>query len=103
MSAESEPTLSQEQVRKVAKLARLKLTEGEVEQLTTQLGQILEYVHILDQIDTTNVEPMAHAVDVANVFREDVERDSLPREEALANAPQSDGQSFLVPPILDAG
>ena len=92
--------LSREQVRKVAKLARLKLTEDELEMFTAQLGQILGYVHILDQLDTEGVEPMAHAVDVANVFREDVPHKSLPREAALSNAPKSDGQAFLVPPIL---
>ncbi len=95
--------LSRDEVRKVAKLARLKLTESEVEVFTAQLGQILGYVHILDRLDTTDVEPMAHAVDVANVFREDVPRESLPRERALANAPKTDGQTFLVPPILNAG
>jgi aspartyl-tRNA(Asn)/glutamyl-tRNA(Gln) amidotransferase subunit C len=96
-------TLSADMVRKVARLARLKLTEAELEMFTAQLGQILGYVHVLDQLDTENVEPMAHAVDVANVFRDDVPKDSLPREAALANAPKSDGAAFLVPPILDAG
>lgn len=106
MSADPEATpvsLSREEVRNVARLARLKLTESELEMFTAQLGQILEYVHILDQLDTSDVEPMAHAVDVANVFREDVPRESLPREAALANAPKTDGQAFLVPPILNAG
>lgn len=90
-------------MQKVAKLARLKLSEDEVELFTTQLGQILEYVHILDQLETGNVEPMAHPIEVANVFREDSSRDSLPREDALTNAPKSDGKSFLVPPILGGG
>jgi aspartyl-tRNA(Asn)/glutamyl-tRNA(Gln) amidotransferase subunit C len=106
MSAEApfanEP-LSSEQVRKVARLARLKLTDAELETFTLQLGQILGYVHVLDRLDTGNVEPMAHALDLANIFREDVPKESLPREAALANAPKSDGQAFLVPPILDAG
>jgi aspartyl-tRNA(Asn)/glutamyl-tRNA(Gln) amidotransferase subunit C len=95
--------LSAEEVRKVARLARLKLTAAELETFTLQLGQILGYVHILDQLQTEGVEPMAHAVDVANVFREDEPHKSLPREAALANAPKTDGQAFLVPPILDAG
>ena len=101
--ADPETSLSRDEVRKVAKLARLKLTEDEVEVFTAQLGQILEYVHILDRLDTRDIEPMAHAVDVANVFRDDQPRESLPRESALANAPKTDGQTFLVPPILDAG
>jgi aspartyl-tRNA(Asn)/glutamyl-tRNA(Gln) amidotransferase subunit C len=95
--------LSRDEVRKVAKLARLKLTDDEFAKFTAQLGQILEYVHILDQLDTADVEPMAHAVEVVNIFREDVPAESLPREAALANAPKADGQSFLVPPILNAG
>jgi aspartyl-tRNA(Asn)/glutamyl-tRNA(Gln) amidotransferase subunit C len=99
---ESEP-LSADEVRKVARLARLKLTDAEVETFAAQLGQILGYVHVLDRLDTENVEPMAHAVDLANIFREDEPKESLPREAALANAPKSDGQAFLVPPILDGG
>ncbi|MCA9070082.1 MAG: Asp-tRNA(Asn)/Glu-tRNA(Gln) amidotransferase subunit GatC [Planctomycetaceae bacterium] len=94
---------SRDDVQKVAKLARLKLSEDEVDLFTTQLGQILEYVHIMDQLETDDVEPMAHAIEVSNVFREDSPKDSLPREAALANAPKSDGQSFLVPPILGGG
>ena len=94
---------SRDDVQKVAKLARLKLSEDEVDLFTTQLGQILEYVHILDQLETDDVEPMAHAIEVSNVFRVDSPKDSLPREAALANAPKSDGQSFLVPPILGGG
>lgn len=94
---------SRKEVEKVAKLARLKLSEDEVDLFTAQLGQILEYVHILDQLDTDSVEPMAHAIEVSNVFREDAPRESLPREDALANAPKSDGQAFLVPPILGGG
>lgn len=101
---ESAPhSLSREEVRNVARLARLKLTENELEMFTAQLGRILEYVHILDQLDTQDVEPMAHAVNLANVFREDVPGESLSREAALANAPKTDGQAFLVPPILNAG
>jgi aspartyl-tRNA(Asn)/glutamyl-tRNA(Gln) amidotransferase subunit C len=95
--------LSTEQVRKVARLARLKLTEAELKMFTAQLGQILGYVHVLDRLDTEIVEPMSHAVDLSNIFREDVPKDSLSREAALANAPKSDGAAFLVPPILDAG
>ncbi len=102
-AAASGVPLSPDEVRKVAKLARLKLAADEQELFAAQLGEILGYVHILDQLDTANVEPLAHAVDVANVFREDDPAESLPREAALSNAPKTDGQSFLVPPILDAG
>ncbi len=93
--------LSREEVLKVATLARLKLTDAEVDQFTEQLGKVLAYVEILNELDTTDVEPMAHAVELQNVFREDEPRPSLPREEALANAPKTDGRFFLVPQILE--
>ncbi len=93
--------LTRDDVAKVATLARLKLTDTEQETLTTQLGEVLGYVDILNEVDTENVEPMAHAVELSNIFREDEVRESLPRGDALANAPKSDSQSFLVPQILD--
>ncbi|QDT34458.1 Asp-tRNA(Asn)/Glu-tRNA(Gln) amidotransferase subunit GatC [Thalassoglobus polymorphus] len=94
-------TLSTEDVQKVAKLARLKLTPDEVEQFAGQLGHILGYVEMLNEVDTDNVQPMAHAADVTNVFRSDEVQASLPRETALENAPKTDGKYFLVPQILE--
>ncbi len=94
-------TLSTEDVQKVAKLARLKLTPEEVEQFAGQLGHILGYVEMLSEVDTDNVQPMAHAADVTNVFRSDEVQPSLPRETALKNSPKTDGKYFLVPQILD--
>jgi aspartyl-tRNA(Asn)/glutamyl-tRNA(Gln) amidotransferase subunit C len=90
-------------VRKVARLARLELSEAEVETYARQLGQVLQYIDRLAEVDTDGVEPMAHAIEVANVLRSDVAAPSLPREAALANAPKADGRYFLVPPILDGG
>ncbi len=95
--------LTRDEVAKVALLARLKLTDVELDRLTPQLSQILEYVEILNEVDTETVEPMAHAVELSNVFRADEVRESLPREAALANAPKTDGRFFLVPQILDGG
>ena len=95
--------LTQEQVEKVAMLARLKLNQGEIEMLTSQLGKVLEYVDILNEVNTDDVEPMAHAVELSNVFREDEPRESLPRERSLSNAPKTDGRFFLVPQILEGG
>lgn len=97
MSAE----LTADDVAKVATLARLKLSAAETERLAGDMAAILGYVAILEEVDTSDVEPMAHAVDVVNVLRDDEVRGSLPREAALANAPQSDGECFLVPQILD--
>ncbi|MFO1022310.1 MAG: Asp-tRNA(Asn)/Glu-tRNA(Gln) amidotransferase subunit GatC [Planctomycetales bacterium] len=95
--------LTREDVRKVALLGRLKLSESELDAFTTQLGSVLEYVDALKAIPTDNVEPMVHAIEMSNVFREDACRPSLPRDAALKNAPKTDGKYFLVPQIIDAG
>ena len=95
--------LTRNDVEKVALLARLKLSDAELASMTTQLGAILGYVERLSQAETDGIEPMAHAVERTNVFRDDVETPMLDREAALANAPKTDGQYFLVPQILDAG
>jgi aspartyl-tRNA(Asn)/glutamyl-tRNA(Gln) amidotransferase subunit C len=93
--------IDQEQVRKVAKLSRLDLTEQEVHEFTGQLGAILEYVEKMNELDTEKVEPLAHCLPISNVFRQDCVKDSLGTEKALANAPQRDGAFFKVPKILD--
>ena len=93
--------LSRDVVRKVAGLARLKVSEGELDSLVNDLSAILGYVQVLDEVDTTDVAPMVHAVELHNVLRSDVIVDSLPRTEALSNAPRSDGSYFLVPAIID--
>ena len=93
--------LTSEDVRSVARLARLQLSDEEVERFTQQLGEILTYVEQLNEVDTEGVEPMAHAIELSNVLRADDPRDSLPREAALGNAPQTDGKYFLVPQILE--
>jgi aspartyl-tRNA(Asn)/glutamyl-tRNA(Gln) amidotransferase subunit C len=95
--------LTRDDVVKVALLGRLKLSAEEIDRMTNQLGRVLEYVDILNEVDTTNVEPMAHAIELSDVFREDVPRPSLPREEALANAPKTDGRGFLVPQVFEGG
>ena len=94
-------SLTADDVAKVALLARLRLTPGELETFTGQLNSIVGFVEHLGELDTTDVEPLAHGVEVRNVFREDVRQPSLPREDALANAPQRNAESFLVPAVLD--
>lgn len=94
-------TLSIDDVRKVARLARLRLSAEEETQFADQLGQILDYVEMLNEVATDEVEPMAHAAGLSNVFRPDEPHPSLPREQALANAPKTDGKYFLVPQILE--
>ena len=93
--------IDQQQVRKVAKLSRLDLSDAEVEEFTGQLSAILGYVEKMNELDTENVEPLAHCLPVHNVFREDSVKESLGTEKALANAPQQDGEFFRVPKILD--
>ncbi len=95
--------LTADQVRKVAKLARLQLSEADVARFTQQLGQVLGYVEMLSELNTDGVQPLAHPLEIENVLREDVPTLSLSREAALSNAPKSDGRCFLVPQILDAG
>jgi aspartyl-tRNA(Asn)/glutamyl-tRNA(Gln) amidotransferase subunit C len=94
--------IDQSQVKKVAKLSRLDLTEAEVEEFTEQLSAILEYVEKMNELDTTGVEPLAHCLPISNVFREDSVKESLGTEKTLANAPQRDGEYFKVPKIMDS-
>lgn len=94
-------SLSREQVEKVALLARLKFAPEELDQFTSQLSQIIAYVEQLGELQTDAVEPMSHPIDLCNVFREDNQLGSLPRDAALANAPGRDDEFFLVPPVLD--
>lgn len=89
------------EVQKVAALARLSLSAAELPELGAQLTSILEYVRLLDEVDIEGIEPMPHAVDLHNVFREDQPSASLERAQALSNAPRTDGHYFLVPQILE--
>jgi aspartyl-tRNA(Asn)/glutamyl-tRNA(Gln) amidotransferase subunit C len=93
-------SLSRADVEKVALLARLRLSDAELETITGELAQIVAYVDQLGEVNTEGVEPMAHAIEVANVFRDDRVTTSLPREEALANAPHHDERGYLVPAVL---
>ncbi len=93
--------IDETQVRKVAMLSRLDLSESEIKEFTGQLSAILEYVEKMDELDTANVKPLAHCLPVSNCFREDVVKESLGTESVLANAPQRDGDYFKVPKILD--
>ena len=94
-------SLSADDVRWVAHLARLDLTPAELETMTRQLSQIVDYVAQLQKVDTTGVEPMAHALDMQNVFRADEPAPSLPVDEALANALARRGDFYGVPAVLD--
>jgi aspartyl-tRNA(Asn)/glutamyl-tRNA(Gln) amidotransferase subunit C len=94
-------SLSREDVAKVALLARLRLSPEELETFTGQLNSIVDYVAQLQGLDTHDVEPLAHGIEVRNVFRDDVRGASLPREAALSNAPMRNADGFLVPAVLE--
>jgi aspartyl-tRNA(Asn)/glutamyl-tRNA(Gln) amidotransferase subunit C len=91
--------ITREDVLHVAELARLELTEDEIERLGRQLNAILEAVGKVSEIDLADVPPTSHPLDLVNVWAEDDPRPSLPREEALANAPEREGGFFRVPPV----
>ncbi|MFM8415454.1 MAG: Asp-tRNA(Asn)/Glu-tRNA(Gln) amidotransferase subunit GatC [Planctomycetota bacterium] len=93
-------SLSRQDVVKVGLLARLALTDAELDRMTGELTKIVDFVSQLSALDTTAVEPLAHPLDTRNVFREDEPRPSLSTAEALANAPRHDGSCFLVPAVL---
>ena len=92
--------ITSEEVRELALLARLALSEQEVARMTGDLGAILSYVDALRELDTTGVEPMTHAVPFDCPLREDVVAPSLPVDEALANAPRREASFFQVPRIV---
>lgn len=94
-------TIDRKEVEHVALLARLRLSPSEVERFTTQLSQVLSYVEKLGELDTADVELTSHVLDMTNVFREDVLRDSTPREEILRNAPGATEEFFRVPRIIE--
>jgi aspartyl-tRNA(Asn)/glutamyl-tRNA(Gln) amidotransferase subunit C len=94
-------SLTADQVRWVAHLARLELSDAELATLTPQLSAIVDYVNQLQQVNTDGVEPLAHALDVHNVFRADEPVPSLPVDTALANAPQRQGDFYAVPAVLE--
>ena len=92
--------LSRSDVERISLLARLKFGEDELDRMTEQLSQIVQYVEQLSDLDTDNVEPMAHTLDLVDVVRPDERHPSLPRDEALANAPRHDDECYRVPAVL---
>ena len=93
--------LSREEVLHIARLARLGLTESEVDRLSEQLSNILENFEVLQQVNTTGVPPTAQPNTLQNVLKEDETKPSLPQNEVLANAPQRDGDFFRVRAVLE--
>lgn len=92
--------LSQDEIQKVAMLARLEFSESELALLSAQMEKIVLFVEQLNELSTEGVEPLAHALDVHSVVRADQLEPSLAREAALANSPAHDDECFLVPPVM---
>ncbi len=93
--------IDKSQVMKVAVLSRLKMSDQELDIFSEQLSSILEYIEKLNELDTENVEPLAHCLAVHNVLREDMVKPGLSNEEALENAPEKTDEYFKVPKVLD--
>ena len=90
--------ISKEEVLHVARLARLELTDAEVEKFQAQLSAILDAVSKVAELDLSDVPPTAHPLEIANAWAEDVPRDCLPLDAVFANAPDRDGDYFRTPP-----
>jgi len=91
--------ITKEEVKHVAKLARLELTDAEIDKYSEQIGNILTYVEQMKEVDTTGIEPMPHAIPVTNVMREDVVKYEQTKEELMQNAPYEEDGFFRVPKI----
>ncbi len=94
-------SVTPDDVRHIAALARLRFSEAEQERLAGELSRILDYVDQLDELDTTDVPPMVHVFDATNVFRPDRVEQRITRDDALANAPDADGRYFRVPKVIE--
>jgi aspartyl-tRNA(Asn)/glutamyl-tRNA(Gln) amidotransferase subunit C len=89
--------ISRDEVLHVARLARLALTDHELDRLTSELGKILDAVGVVGELDLSDVPPTSHPLDLVNVWDEDVPKDPLPVEDVLANAPAAEKGQFRVP------
>jgi aspartyl-tRNA(Asn)/glutamyl-tRNA(Gln) amidotransferase subunit C len=93
--------ITNEDVKHIARLSRLYLSDKEIETFSGQLNSIIEYVEQLDSLDTRNVEPTSHVIPLKNVMRGDILTQSLPAEDALKNAPDAAGKFYRVPKIIE--
>ena len=93
--------LSRDEVLRIARLARIGVTDAEVDRLSAQLSSILDHFAALQEVDTTGVPPTSYPLPLMNVMRDDVDRPSLPREEILANAPEVEQNFFRVRAVLE--
>jgi aspartyl-tRNA(Asn)/glutamyl-tRNA(Gln) amidotransferase subunit C len=92
--------IERQEVEHVARLARLKVTDEDVSSLTLQMNNILTYIDKLSELDTSDIEPMAHALSLPTPFRQDVAKPSLNIDESLANAPERNNNFLVVPKVI---
>ena len=92
--------ITKDEVLHVADLARLDLDEASIDKFAGQIGNVLEYVAKLNEVDTEGIRPTSHAISITNVFREDQQRQPLDREKALENAPEKENGNFVVPKVV---
>ncbi len=93
-------SVSIEEVKYIAKLAKLEFNEKELEQMSLELSKILDYMAKLNELDTSNIEPLAYPHEINNVFREDKLKSSISNKEALKNAPDKTESFFKVPKVI---
>ncbi len=93
-------SVTKNDVEHIAKLAKLEIKEDEINEFTSQLNKVLEYVDKLNELDTENIEPLSHPVEGENVFREDVLKNSIPTEDALKNSASKTEEYFKVPKVI---
>ena len=92
--------ITKDEILHVAELARLEIDEASIDKFAVQIGNILDYVDQLRQVDTSGIKPTSHALALTNAFREDAETEHLEHEASLANAPEQEDGSFVVPKVV---
>jgi aspartyl-tRNA(Asn)/glutamyl-tRNA(Gln) amidotransferase subunit C len=92
--------ITKDQILHVAELARLNLAEDAIEKFAGQIGDILDYVDKLNEVNTDGVKPTSHAISLTNAFREDERQEHLDRDQVLANAPEKEDGNFVVPKVV---
>ena len=98
---EESTDLTIEEIKQISVLTRIAMTENELDVMRTQMSAILDSVAILNEVDTENVEPTGHSVDIKSIMREDEKQDSLTQEETLLNAPQREGSFIRIRAVLE--
>ncbi|MGI9533785.1 MAG: Asp-tRNA(Asn)/Glu-tRNA(Gln) amidotransferase subunit GatC [Thermodesulfobacteriota bacterium] len=93
--------ISKDEVKDTAELARLEFSENELELFTGQLGRILDYIEDLNELDTENIEPTSHVLEISTPLREDKVTQLISVDEALANAPETNDGFFIVPKVIE--